>query len=166
MRYRDKPRLSGRLRATMCWPPILALSLLASLPIPAQGSIKPSPRESRPASAPPERLYTESELLATAQAAASKALDTAIPLAVQAAVAEERGKAAARHDLDLEAAKSFRRQVLAWRALALVATGSGIGATADENRGALYGASCGAAAAVFWWIVEQLPIRRYFPAPP
>jgi hypothetical protein len=146
--------------------PILALSLLASLPIPAQGSIEPSPRESRPVSAPPERLYTEDELLATARAAASKALDTAIPLAVQAAVAEERGKAAAQHDLDLVATRTLARQAHAWRALALVATGSGIGAMADGNRGALYGASCGAASIVLCWIVEHWPMRRNFLAPP
>jgi hypothetical protein len=78
-----------------CWLPILALSFLASGPMHAQGSTEPKPEESKPVSTQPERLYTEAEALTVATDAAEAAVDAAIPLAVQAAVADERGRAAA-----------------------------------------------------------------------
>jgi hypothetical protein len=141
------------------WLPILAMSFLASAPILAQGSTEPQQQESRQASTKLEKLYTEEEALSTSEAAAKAAIDVAVPLAVQAAVAEERGKAAAQHVLDKAAAEAFQRQTRTWRAVALVAAGAGTGALADSGRGALYGAAGGAVSVVVWWIVEHWPQR-------
>ena len=132
----------------------------------AQGSIEPKPRESQPASTRPERSYTEEEALAAAEAAARKAVDVAIPLAVQAAVAEERGKTAAQQLLDRGILEALTRQARNWRAMALIAMGAGTGSLADGGRGALYGAAGGAVATVVWWIVEFWPKRASALAPP
>lgn len=74
---------------------ILALLLIVSSLRLAAESPTPSPPESKPAETPPARLYTEEEVLEAADAAVAAALEVAVPLAVQAAVAEERGKTAA-----------------------------------------------------------------------
>ena len=163
MRYGKKPVLSAMPRARRCWLTILALSLLASTPTLSQGSTEPKQQESPPVSTPPERLYTEKEALAAARAAAEAATSTAVPLAVQAAVAEERGKAVTQEILDRTAIEAFRRQVLGWRSAALVAAGAGMGALtmAEDSRcGTLYGAAVGAATALVWWIGERWPSAR------
>jgi hypothetical protein len=159
MIYKRKRR---RLRppTIRCWLPILAMSLLALRPIPAQESVEPERKESRPVSAQPARLYTEEEALAAARAAAEAAVKSAIPLAVQAAVAEERGKAAAQQVLDRATADAFHRQARNWRTAALVAAGTGAGALADGGRGAVFGGVGGAVAAGIWWVVENWPWRR------
>ena len=100
MPWKRKHQRPSSRPGTRCCLPILAMLFLASCPILAQGSIEPKPRESQPASTRPERSYTEEEALAAAEAAARKAVDVAVPLAVQAAVAEERGKTAAQQLLD------------------------------------------------------------------
>ena len=69
----------------------------------------------------PERLYTEAEALAAAKEAAKAAIDEAVPLAVQAAVAEERGKAAEQRILDKAVGEAFRRQARNWRVVAIIA---------------------------------------------
>ncbi len=107
MIYGRKRRRPRRPLATRCWLPIVAMSLLVSMPTHAHESTEPEPPESRPVSPQAARLYTEEEALAAALAAAEAAVDVAVPLAVQAAVAEERGKAAAQQVLDKAAAEVF-----------------------------------------------------------
>jgi len=157
---KSKARWQGRPPATRCWLPILAMSLLASVPTHAQGSTEPELKESQPVSPQPSRLYTEEEALAAAKAAAEAAVGAAVPLAVQAAVAEERGRAAAQQVLDRAAAETNLRQARNWRSAALVAAGAGTGALADGGRGTLYGAAGGALTVAVWWIVEKWPWRR------
>ncbi len=160
MIYGRKRRRPKRPPVTRCWLPILALSLLVSMPTHAHGSTEPESGESKPVSAQPARLYTEEEALTAARAAAEAAVDVAVPLAVQAAVAEERGKAAAQQVLDKATAEVFQRQARNWRASALVAAGAGAGVLASGGRGALYGAAGGAVAAGIWWVAENWPWRR------
>jgi hypothetical protein len=155
MNCAKRPRLPKRPPATGSWLPILAMSLLVSMPALAQGSRVPEPGESPPVSPQPELLYTEAEALEAARAAARAALDAAVPLAVQAAVAEERGKAAAQRVLDRAEAEAYQRQARSWRAAALVAAGMGAGGLAAGGRGALYGATGAAMTAAVWWICEQ-----------
>lgn len=119
-----KERRPRRPPVTKCWLPILAMSLLVSMPTHAHGSSEPEQRESKPVSTQPASLYTEEEALAAARAAAEAAVDAAVPLAVQAAVAEERGKAAAQRVLDKATAEVFQRQARNWRTAALVAAGA------------------------------------------
>jgi len=160
MIYKRKRRRPKRLPAIRCWVPILAMSLLVSGPILAQGSNEPESQESKQVSAQPGLLYTEEEALAAARAAAEAAVDAAIPLAVQAAMAEERGKLAAQQVLDRAAAEAFRRQARNWRTAALIASGAGTGALADGGRGAVFGGVGGAVAAGIWWGVEEWAWRR------
>ena len=160
MIYGRKRRRPIRPPGIGCWLPILAMSLLGSMPTLAQGSNAPEQEGSRQVSAQPGRLYTEEEALAAAKAAAEAAVDAAIPLAVQAAVAEERGKAAAQQVLDRAAAEAFRRQARNWRCTALVAVGAGIGALTVGGRGAVFGGLGGAVAAGMWWVVEKWVWRR------
>ena len=166
MPWKRKHQRPSSRPGTRCCLPILALYFLASSPILAQGSIEPKPRESQPASTRPERLYTEEEALAAAEAAAKRAVDVAVPLAVQAAVAEERGKTAAQQLLDRAALEALTRQARNWRAMALIAMGAGTGSLADGGRGALYGATGGAVATAVWWIAEFWPKRASALAPP
>jgi hypothetical protein len=49
---------------------------------------------SKPASTPPEKLYTQAEFDAGIQTSAETAVDVAVPLAVQAAVAQKEGEKA------------------------------------------------------------------------
>lgn len=154
MTYGRKRRRPKRPPETKYWLPILAMSFLASTPILAQGSTEPQQQESRQASTQLEKLYTEDEALSAAEAAAKAAIDVAVPRAVQAAVAEERGKMAAQQVLDKAAAVAFQRQARTWRAVAFVAAGAGTGVLADGGRGALYGAAGGAVSVAVWWIVE------------
>jgi hypothetical protein len=157
MHYGRQQRWPRRPPETKYWLPILAMSFLASTPILAQESTEPKQPESRQASTQLEKLYTEEEALSAAEEAAKAAIDVAVPLAVQAAVAEERGKAAAQQVLDKAAAEAFQRQARTWRTVALVAAGAGTGALADSGRGVVYGAAGGAMAVVVWWIVEHWP---------
>ncbi|HUX21984.1 MAG TPA: hypothetical protein VMW69_12155 [Spirochaetia bacterium] len=109
----------SRRLARSLWPPILAISLLASAPIPAQPSIEQSLRGSPPDSTQPARLYTEEEALTAAERAAKTAVDRTVPLAVQAAVAEERVLAASRRILVEAELLAARRSIRAWRLAAL-----------------------------------------------
>ncbi|MDA8427491.1 MAG: hypothetical protein M0Z80_15300 [Treponema sp.] len=137
------------------WLPILALCLLASARTRAQGSSGPESGESPPASTPPARLYTEEEALAAASEAAKTALDLALPLAVQAAVAEERCAAAAQRILAEAEAEAARRQARSWRNLALVSAGAGSGCLVGGLRGGVCGAIGGASVAAVWWLLER-----------
>jgi hypothetical protein len=159
MHYGRQQRWPRHPPETKYWLPILAMSFLASTPILALGSTEPQQQESRQASTQLEKRYTEEEALSAAEAASKAAIDVAVPLAVQAAVAEERGKAAAQQVLDKAAAEALQRQARTWRAVALIATGAGTGALADNSRGALYGAAGGAVSVVVWWIAEHWPQR-------
>ena len=165
-RWPMRPRWPGKLQRPArpprikCWLPILALSVLVSMPTLAQESTGPKPEESKPVSTQPERLYTEAEALAVAKAAAEAAVAAAIPLAVQAAVADERGRAAAQQVLDRAVAETFQRQARTWRSVALVTAGAGTGALADGGRGLLYGGAVGAIAAGMWWAVDHWPWRK------
>ena len=122
-----KERRPRRSPVTKCWLPILAMSLLVSMPTHAHESTEPESGESKSVSTQPASLYTEEEALAAARAAAEAAVDAAVPLAVQEAVAEERGKAAAQQVLDRAAAEACQRQARNWRAAAFVAAGAGAG---------------------------------------
>ena len=108
------------------WPPgrrpktksslaILAISLLVLTPILAQESTGPRAPESPPESLRPEKLYTETEALAAAQEATKAALDKSVPLAVQAAVAEERGREAKMRIEDEAALLATRKSLGHWR---------------------------------------------------
>ena len=72
-------------------------------------------------------LYTEEEVVVALKVGIKAALDTAIPLAVQAAVAEERGKTATAQSL----ADSWREEYkkAASRRLGDLAVGTGVGIT-------------------------------------
>jgi hypothetical protein len=154
------PRRPQRTPKIKYWLPILALSFLASGPILAQGSTGPKPEESKPVSPQPERLFTEAQALAAATVAAEAAIGAAIPLAVQAAVADEWGRAAAQQGLDRAAAEAFRRQARTWRCVARVTALASAGALAESGRGAMYGAVGGALTATIWWLVESWPWGR------
>lgn len=160
MSYVRKRRLREKASGRRCYPAILALSLLTSIPTHAQESTARKPEESRPASLRPAKLYTEEEALVAALAAAETAVSVAVPLAVQAAVAEERGKAAAERAVDRAASEAFQRQSRAWRSATLLVTAVSLGALADGARGAIYGAATGAAAALIWWAVENWPCGK------
>jgi hypothetical protein len=120
---------------------ILALSLLASMPTRAQESTVQKNVESMQAALQPTKLYTEEEALMAAMAAAERAVSVAVPLAVQAAVAEERGKAAAQHVLDGAVTETFRRQSRNWRSATLMVTALSL-------------------AALVWWVKEDWPLRK------
>jgi hypothetical protein len=160
MIYGRKGIRQGKSNGAKCSLAILALSLLASMPIRAQESTEQKPEESMPVSLQPAKLYTEEEALMTALAAAEKAVSVAVPLAVQAAVAEERCKAATQHKLDRDTAVAFHRQILIWRSATLVVTALGLGSLADGARGALYGVAWGSVAALVWWVVERWQSRK------
>jgi hypothetical protein len=142
------------------YPAILALSLLASMPTPAQESTTRKPEESMPASLRPAKLYTEEEALVAAMLAAETAVNVAVPLAVQAAVAEEQGKAAAQQAWDKAAAETFQRQSRTWRSATLMVTAVSLGSLADGARGAMYGTAAGAVTAFVWWLVEKWPRQK------
>jgi hypothetical protein len=155
-----KRRRPGNPSGRKCYPAILALSLLASIPTHAQESTERKPGESMPASSRPAKLYTEEEALVAAMLAAETAVGVAVPLAVQAAVAEEQGKAAAQQALNKAAADAFQRQSRVWRSAALLVTAVSLGSLADGVRGAMYGTASGAAAALLWWLVEKWPLQK------
>lgn len=92
------------------------------MPTPGQPSIAQGPEASPPAATLPPRLYTEAEALTAAEAAAMAALDEALPLAVQAAVAEERGRAAADRVMSEAALAAARKSIDRWRLATLGAT--------------------------------------------
>jgi len=129
---RSKKRLvpAWRRLGRSLWPPILAISLLASAPTLAQPSTGQRQQGSLPDSTPPERLYTEAEALTAAEMAANTAVDKAVPLAVQAAVAEERARAAVQRALDEAELLATRRSLRAWRLAALGSIGALLSAIA------------------------------------
>jgi hypothetical protein len=73
---------------------ILMMSCGILTPILAQGSTQPTAPAGKPATTPAETLYTEAQALAAVDAGVAAALDKAIPLAVQAAVAQKDGEKA------------------------------------------------------------------------
>ena len=139
MPYARKQRRPGSASERRYWLPILAMSCLASMPVLARETT-----------------------LGALQAAIGQQIDRC----VQAAVAEERGAAAADR-VELEAGmEAQERTGRGWRAIALVAAGAGTGSLADGGRGALYGTAGGAVSAVIWWIAEQWPLRPTVRASP
>jgi len=165
MPYARKQRRPGSASERRYWLPILAMSCLASMPILAQESTTPSapPSTVSWADLPASTLLTiqvegypaRETTLGALQAAIGKQIDRC----VQAAVAEERGAAAADR-VELEAGmEAQERTGRAWRAVALIAAGAGTGSLADGGQGALYGAAGGAVSALIWWIVERWPLR-------
>lgn len=71
------------------WVLTLAVLLLAWGILPSEGSTTPSKPALTPESPQASPLYTEAEAIAAIKAGVQAALDVAIPLAVQAALAEE-----------------------------------------------------------------------------
>jgi hypothetical protein len=160
MSYARNRMLRRNPNGRRCYPAILALSLMASIPTHAQESTERKPEESKPASLQPAKLYKEEEALVAAMLAAETAVSVAVPLAVRAAVAEEQGKAAAQQALNKAAADALQRQSRNWRSAALLVTAASLGSLADGVRGAMYGTAAGAVAAFVWWLVEKKPLQK------
>jgi len=114
-------------------------------------------KQNRPDSTQPEKLYTEAEALAATQAA----LDKAIPLAVQAAVAQKEGEVAAANAIAEWNRAEARRQTVQtslWRTVALSGGLGLIGSLLDRPSmtGAGFGAMIGCGSGIFWGLAEAM----------
>ena len=87
------------MRRRKFWLTILLLSSMASMQILAQGLTPPSGKAPLPASPQDSPLYTEAQVIQALRVGIQVALDKAVPLAVQAAVAEKEGQRATAQSL-------------------------------------------------------------------
>ena len=101
----------------------LIMLLLASVMTLSAESTQPSGQASTPESLQASTLYTEDEVVAALKVGIKAALDQAVPLAVQAAVADERSKTATAQSL----AESWKTEYKKVDAQRLTALGIGFG---------------------------------------
>lgn len=104
-------RLNVKSEKGKYWLPILAMSwMVLALPVRGESTTPRTPDAKQDETLPSgsSTLYTRDEVLQAVDLAIDAALTTAIPLAIQAAVAEKEGQLAAK-DAELENARTDRK---------------------------------------------------------
>jgi hypothetical protein len=107
----------AKMRSKRFWILPLILLSLGSMRILAQASTLPSKPDSTPVSPQVSQTYTEAQVVQALKVGIQAALDKAVPLAVQAAVAQKEGERAAAQSLadqwKAEALKQYQNQIKA-----------------------------------------------------